>query len=413
MKETLQIIDVGANGDGVAKTQSGETVFVPLAMTADVVEATIDKDKEGVLRAKIAGIVEKSPHRVDAPCQHFGVCGGCSLQHMGDAFYQTFKRHHVLESLLKAGISTPDHIRQIHVPAHTRRRANFATLTTKDKTIIGFHERKSSSIVDVPNCLLVSEDVRRVMEGLRPCLPVIAGQGAKMDVLIQCADGVCEIGLTGKVAPGWEAQQALSDTLRTLGLARISLRARDYESYKILLSEKAFIKAFDSLLVELAPCAFLQPSFEGERALVNCVMEGAGDASCIADLFCGNGTFTGALMGGREVAAFDSAEDSIHALQKAGVAAHARNLFKNPLSADELSRFDCVVLDPPRAGAREQVEQLAASTVPKIVYVSCNPQTFARDAGVLQDAGYALSSLTIVDQFIWSAHTEVVGVWTR
>lgn len=413
MKQTLQIIDVGASGDGIAKTQEADTVFVPFCITGDVVDVSIHKDKDGALRGRLLNVAAKSPHRIEAPCQHYGVCGGCVLQHMGDVFYQTFKRHHALEPLLKAGVRVPDHIRQIHIPQGTRRRANFATLTTKGKTAIGFHERQSAVVVDVPHCLLVTAQVRRVVEGIRPYLPLIAGEGQKMDMLFQCAGGVCEIGLTGKVASGWEAQQALSDAMRTLGLARISLRARDYESYEILLAEKSFYKEFDSLLVELAPCAFLQPSEEGERALMDCVIEGAGDASCIADLFCGNGTFTGALMKGRNIFAFDSAQDSIHALQKAGVEAKAQNLFKNPLHVADLSRFDGVVLDPPRAGAQAQVEQLAGSSVPKIIYVSCNPQSFARDASVLQAGGYVLSSLTIVDQFIWSPHTELVGIWTR
>ena len=405
--EQLTIIDIGSNGDGIARLADGKTVFVPLTATGDVITADIDAEGRG----RIVEIVTPSPDRAMPPCRHFGICGGCSLQQLNNEAYQHFKRDTVLSALEKAGVPPPADIESIFIPAGTRRRANFAVRVTKGKTVIGFHERKSANIRDVPDCLIINEDVRATMESLRPYLAYIAGEGAKMDVLIQCVEGQTEIALTGKIAPGWEAQQALSDALRATSAARISLRARDYEQYEMLLEAKPFFKRFDSLIVNLAPGAFLQPSDEGERALTDCVIDGAGDASRIADLFCGNGTFTGPLMEGRDVIAFDLAADAILALKAAGIEAHLRNLFKDPLSAQELASADCVILDPPRAGAAGQVRLLAESHVPRIVYVSCNPQTFAKDAVQLLAGGYVLGKLTIVDQFIWSQHTEVVGIF--
>lgn len=408
MIERLDITDIGTGGDGIARDADGRAVFVPLTAPGDVVEVEVDTDGRG----KMIRLVTPSPLRADPPCPHFGVCGGCALQHLNVETYQKFKRDSVLSVLQKAGIDLPEKAETIFIPDHTRRRANFAVRIVKGKAVIGFHERKSATIRDVPDCLLIRDDVRRIINGMRDYLPAIAGDGQKMDVLVQCIDGQAEVALTGKIAPGWEAQQALSDTLRTLDLARISLRARDYETYEILLNAKGFIKAFDSLLVNLAPGAFLQPSDEGERTLRDCVIKGAGDASCIADLFCGNGTFTGPLMKGGRVTGYDSAADAIEGLRKAGAKAHVRNLFKDPLPADELSAFDVVVLDPPRAGAAAQVAEIGWARVPRVIYVSCNPQSFARDAGVLQGAGYRLAALTIVDQFIWSAHTELAAVFT-
>ena len=201
--------------------------------------------------------------------------------------------------------------------------------------------------------------------------------------------------------------------MRATNASRISLRARDYESYETLLEAKPYFKRFDSLLVNLAPGAFLQPSAEGERALTDCVIKGAGDASRIADLFCGNGTFTGPLMEGRDILAADFAPDAIAALKKSGVDARVRNLFKNPFTAEDLHDHDCVILDPPRAGAQAQVRVLAETNIPCIVYVSCNPQSFAQDAATLVQGGYSLSTLTIVDQFIWSPHTELAAVFTK
>lgn len=407
MLETLSIIDIGASGDGIAHRADGRAAFVPFTAPGDVVEAEIDEDGRG----RLINIIESSSKRTKPPCRHFGLCGGCSLQHINPETYQNYKRETVVSVLQKSGLILPEKIETIFIPDHTRRRANFAARIVKGKAIIGFHERKSATIRDVPDCHLINDDVCRVMESLRPYLPAIAGEGQKMDVLIQCVDGQSEICLTGKIAPGWEAQQALSDALRATNASRVSLRARDYEAYEIILETKPFFKAFDSLLVNLAPGAFLQPSAEGERALSECVIRGAGDAPRVADLFCGNGTFTGPLMTGHDVFAADFARDAIHSLGKAGANAKLRNLFKEPLRAEELNAFDCVVLDPPRAGAQAQVREIAATKVPKVVYVSCSPQSFAKDAVCLQDAGYHIQALTIIDQFIWSPHTELTAVF--
>lgn len=410
MIEELTIVDIGAGGDGIGHSEDGRTIFVSFTVTGDCVLAAVDAEGRG----KVKEVLERSPHRSEPPCPHFGICGGCSLQHLEHGFYQSFKKDQVLSALQKEGVPMPERIDSVFVPAGTRRRANFAARIVNGKAIIGFHERKSATIRSTPDCLLITEDVRRIMNGLRAFLPAIVGDGKKMDVLIQCIDGQAEVGLTGTLAPGWEAQQTLSDALRTLDLSRISLRARDYESYEILLEAKGFYKAFDSFLINLAPGAFLQPSDDGERALIDCVMRGAGDAACVADLFCGNGTFTGPLMKGREkVMAADFAPDAIAALQKAGVDAHVRNLFKSPMSAEELKGYDCVVLDPPRAGAQAQAQCLSFSDVKRVVYVSCNPQSFARDVAILKEGDFRIAELTVVDQFIWSSHTELVAVLTR
>lgn len=411
MTDTLTITDIGAGGDGVAHDASGRAVFVPLTVSGDVVSAEVDKDGRG----RVVEVLEPSPHRVTPPCRHFGICGGCSLQHIDAPFYRGFKKDHVLAAMVREGLAVPDDIGAVFIPDGTRRRANFAAMATKNGTVIGFHERRSANLRDVPDCLLITEEVRGVMERFRPFVADIAGMGKKMDVLIQCADGACEIGLTGKIAPGWEAQQALSDAMRACNLARISLRARDYEAYETLLEARPFYKRFGGLSVTLAPGAFLQPSAEGETALSRFVVDGAAGATRVADLFCGNGTFTGPLMeGGRDVIAADFAPDAIAGLRRAGANASVRNLFKEPFAGAELAGLDCVVLDPPRAGAAAQVAELAYSSVPRIIYVSCNPQSFARDAAVLvKEGGYALKKLTVVDQFIWSLHTEVAALFTR
>jgi 23S rRNA (uracil1939-C5)-methyltransferase len=410
--KALEIVDIGGSGEGIARLENGEAAFIPYAVTGDKVDVFLQKEK-GVWRGRIETIVTSSAHRTTPPCRHFGRCGGCALQHVSDPFYRSYKKDHIVKLFLKNGLKLPDNTLEIHIPHATRRRANFASIVAGNRTIIGFHERKSGNIRDVPDCLLLREDIRLVMEGFRKYLPAIAGTGNKLDLLIQSIDGEIEAGLTGKLLPSLAAQEALGDALCALNLARISFRERDYEYYKVLLEKKSCFKNFGKIKVKLAPGVFLQPSEEGEAALVECVIREAGETSRAADLFCGNGTFTGHLLDGREVAAFDSASDATAALKQAGVKAVERNLFKAPLTPEELKGFDLVVMDPPRAGAMEQSRMLAESTVPKIVYVSCNPQSFARDAVLLQNAGYKISALTIIDQFIWSPHTEVVVALVR
>ena len=412
MEQSLQITDIGINGDGIARLESGEVVFVPFAAKGDLLLADVARDADGQYRAKINSILVKSPNRAPPPCRHFGICGGCALQHINQNTYQDFKTGQVASALEKNGVSMPENFQTIFIPHGTRRRANFACRVTKGHAVIGFHERRSPNIRNVPDCLLITEELRAAMEAFRPFLPDILGEGQKADILIQCIEGQTEIGITGKIAPGWEAQQALSDALRAMHASRISIRARDFESYEILLEEKPYYKRFDSLLVNLAPCAFLQPSEEGERALTQCVMEGADGAIRIADLFCGNGTFTGPLMD-RDIVSADSAPDAIASLQKAGARAEVRNLFKEPYTAYDLEDRDCVILDPPRAGANAQVRMLTESNVQKIVYVSCAPQSFSKDAAELVQGGYVLRKLTLVDQFIWSSHTEIVGLFEK
>ena len=412
MEQSLKITDIGSNGDGIARLESGEVVFVPFAAKGDIVMADVARDKDGY-RGKINSVLLKSPDRATPPCRHFGICGGCSLQHLNDNAYRALKQSQIEQAFEKFGVEIPADFETVFIPHGTRRRANFAARVNKGKTTIGFHERKSGNIRDVPDCWLITNELRDAMEKFRPFIADIIGEGEKIDILIQCIDGQTEIGLTGKIASGWEAQQALSDALRATDASRISLRTRDFEPYEILLDAKPFYKAFDSLIVNLAPGAFLQPSAEGERALTKCVTDGADDAKRIADLFCGNGTFTGPLMEGHDIWAADFAPDAIASLQKAGVKAELRNLFKEPYTVQGLEDRDCIILDPPRAGAGAQVDILAGMDIPTIVYVSCAPQSFAKDARVLIDGGYELQKLTLVDQFIWSAHTEIAAVFKK
>ncbi len=414
---SLKITDVGANGDGIARLENGEVVFVPFSTAGDIVMAKVTKDPDRQNRGKILSILLKSPDRATPPCRHFGICGGCALQHLNDNAYHNFKKNQIVAAFEKFDVELPDDFQAVFLPSHTRRRANFAAQVNKGRAIVGFHERRSSNIRDVPDCLLITEPLRAAMLAFKDYLPRLIDDGKKMDVLIQCVDDQIEICLTGTLGKAKQSpldmHEALAECMSKLNLARLSIRARDYEQYETLLEARPFLKSFGDLIVNLAPGSFLQPSDAGEQTLSSLVIDAVKDAKSIADLFCGNGTFTGPLMKGRDMLAVDLAPDAIASLQRAGVRAEVRNLFKDPLPESAFTAVQAVILDPPRAGAAAQVSILANTDVPVIAYVSCAPQSFAKDAAVLVNEGYRLEKLTLVDQFIWSAHTELVGIFKR
>ena len=176
-----------------------------------------------------------------------------------------------------------------------------------------------------------------------------------------------------------------------------------------------------SAFVAPPPGGFLQATLEGEAALIAAVRDGVGDAARVVDLFCGCGTFALPLAEQAEVVAIDSDKASVAALDRGWrttdglkrVAAVARDLFRRPLSSPELKGLDAAVFDPPRAGAEAQTREIAVSDIGRVVGVSCNPVSFARDAAMLVAAGFRLDRVTPIDQFRWSPHIELVGVFSR
>ncbi len=364
----------------------------------------------------ILTLTENDPRRVAAPCPYFEKCGGCSLQHVNEETYRDWKIEKIRLALERTYIDVEKWEEPVFLPAATRRRTTMAAIKTTKGLVLGYNEEKSHNIVDVNKCVVLAPELDAKIQAMRPYLLRLLPDKKSCDITIQYAGGAFDVLLTGDFKFGYEQHEAIGNMAESLDLARISLRAKDFAPIEPLLTRKIILKKFGTITVELPPVAFLQASEAGEKVLTEIVMRYAGDAKNIADLFCGSGTFAGMLAGAAKVTAIDSAEDTIAGLQKAAkgtaIKAERRNLFKNPLTAQELAAFDCVVFDPPRAGAKEQAYQMAQAHIPKIVAVSCNPATFARDAKILQEGGYKLRSVTVVDQFVWSAHVEIAGLFT-
>jgi len=238
---------------------------------------------------------------------------------------------------------------------------------------------------------------------------VLPGKG-QAEVRLTLVGQGPDVQLSGVRPKGLAAMEQLASFAVESGLARLSLDAG--LGAETIFEPQPVVVTLSGVPVHFPVGAFLQATEDGEAALVSCVGEAVESARSIADLFAGLGTFALAV---RSTYAAEASRDAAQALKHAApmIAVDHRDLYRRPLDASELKRFDAVILDPPRAGAAQQVDALAGSTVRTIAYVSCNPATFARDARTLVDGGYTLEWVRPVGQFRWSTHVELAACFTR
>lgn len=366
-------------------------------------------DQDGTLR-----IITPSPDRVAPPCRHFKTCGGCAMQHASDGFVAHWKQDIVARALLAHGLA-PDFRAMAISPAQSRRRAKFAGRRTKKGALVGFHGRASHVLVDVPDCQLVTPDLLAAMPVLQQITILAASRKAEVDLTVtQTAHGPdILIGTEKPLTP--ELRVTLAALANQHGLSRLVWNDEP------VVTINPPDQDFGGTKIAPPPGAFLQATKAGEAALVAAVDEITQGAARVVDLFAGCGTFTLPLAKRAEVHAVESEFAMLQALDRGWRAGHSlrrvttqtRDLFRRPLEPDELAPFAAAVIDPPRAGAEAQIDALARSAIKTVAMVSCNPVTFARDARVLVDAGFALAWVQVVDQFRWSPHVEVVAAFLR
>lgn len=401
MSESAIIERIAARGDGV--TADGR--HVAGAVPGDILAA------DGTLTA--------GPNRAEPPCRHFGKCGGCQLQHVAEPALQAFVRDRVVGALAAQQVEfDPAIVRPALLsPPSSRRRATLTALKSGKQIAIGFNAEKSNQIVDMKMCPLLLPELFALVAPIRKLLELIAPQRRPVKIKMQMLDQGVELILEGVKAEGLDTAFAIQDFAAEHKLARLCLGQDD--GLETVWQPEPPTVAFGRIAVEVPIFSFLQATTAGEKALVDAVAEAVGDAPAIADLFAGVGTFALSLQEGRKVYAAEGARDAIGALTSAAnraralVATEHRDLFRRPLVPKELNKFGAVIIDPPRAGAEEQVKELAASEAPVIAYVSCNPASFARDAKVLIDAGYQLDWVQPVGQFRWSTHVELAARFSR
>ena len=387
-----EIVRIAARGDGV--TASGR--HVAFGVPGD----TLLDDNS----------LEAGPYHQTPPCRHFPECGGCQLQHVDDEAYTQYLTSRVETALAQHGLETK--IRSPHLsPPRSRRRSSLRALKTGQGAVIGFNAAKSNRIVDMRECHILRPELFDLIGPLRELLAGLLPQRRTSELQLTFVDQGVDVLLKVVELEGYEAMEALTHFCERHRLARLSIDQG-------LGPETLYEPIPATITLSGAPVAFpvggfLQATADGEAALVTSVNEAAGSAVQTADLFAGLGTFALALPG--KVYAAEASRDAVLALKrvKPDIAAEHRDLYRRPLDAAELRTFDAVVLDPPRAGAEQQAIALAASSVQRIAYVSCNPATFARDAKLLVDGGYRLEWVRPVGQFRWSTHVEMAAAFSR
>lgn len=396
---------LGHLGHGIA---SGP-LYVPGTLPGEVVEGTPDGDR--LLDPKI---ITPSPNRVKPPCRHARACGGCQLQHAADAFVAGWKQE-VVANALAAQDLTAAFLPLVTSPARSRRRATLSARRTKSGVLIGFHARASDTIAEIPDCQLLHPGVLAAFPGLQAL--VLAGGSRTMELSLQVTltRGGPDVVVTGGKPLDSALRMDLARLVETHGFSRLT-----WDGETIALRDRPALTMGTAAVVPPAG-AFLQATQDGEAALLAAVRHALGPQKRVVDLFSGIGTFTLPLAETMEVHAVEGDAAMIKALDLAArntpslhrISTEARDLFRRPLEPDELLTFTGAVIDPPRAGAEAQIATLAASRIPVIAAVSCNPVTFARDARVLTAVGYRLDWVQVVDQFRWSTHVELVARLSR
>lgn len=419
---TATVEAIGLKGDGLAHID-GKRVFIDTAAAGDVAELEWLTEGDEGAQARIVKLITPSPDRTTPPCPHFEQCGGCSLQHLNTEAYTALKTRMAIEPLERRGIhKTLDG--HFMTPPHTRRRATLVAKHQSGKLVLGYHMRRSHTVVDVQTCTILHPTLEAHLPALRNILADLIAIGSSAGVQLTHSPNGSDILLTlpskHLTAPQREALQQFAAAEK---LSRLSWTPEDSsEKPEALAVLKTPKQTFSGVDIIPLPGSFLQASIEAETFMTETLLKHLPKkAKQVADLFCGSGTFTFPLAKRAKVLAVESDNAALKTIQdgskNAGmvdrISPQARNLFHEPLSALELNHFDAVVFDPPRAGAHAQAQQMAKSNVPLLLAISCNPQTFAKDAETLIRGGYKLEKLYMVDQFLWSTHVEVMAVFKR
>jgi 23S rRNA (uracil1939-C5)-methyltransferase len=408
--ERLDIARVGRRGDGIAQTPAGP-IYVPYTLpgeTAEVDEWPGHPDRRHLLKIEVA-----SGERIAPICPHFGTCGGCALQHWAPAHYREWKRGLVVEALAEAEFGAAPQLVDPLVDAHGegRRRAVFhAWRRGRDVLEVGFAALRAHHVVAIDHCPVLAPSLKGAIAAAWAIAEALAAERKPLDIQVTASETGLDVDVRGS---GPLSPARMTELARIAELHQLARLTRHGE---IVAQRTPPLVTMGRARVVLPPGAFLQATAAGEAALAALVLDHCGTAKSVGDLFAGVGPFALRLAERAKVMAADNDPEAVAALQEAAktprlkpITAERRDLFTRPYLAKELSRLDAVVFDPPRQGAQAQARELAASAVPILVSVSCNPLTFTRDARILADGGYRLTRVTPVDQFLYSAHVELVA----
>ncbi len=407
----LPIEAMGAQGQGVAVI-GGRKVYIPFTLPGETIRARIVGTK-----GEAIAIDNPSPDRITPICSHFGICGGCALQHWREAAYAEWKVSLVKSALAREGLDAPIESLRSYAIA-SRRRATFTAYKEGSEVRLGFNAARSHDLVDLAECPILLPQIASALPHLRVALAETLPNRDDAKIHISAAENGLDCNIEG---PKLKARSVarLTQILPAAGIVRAS-----WNGDIIFLASAPFVFA-GGVKVMLPQGAFLQAVEACERDMAAFVGEALAEAKVtkgpVCDLFAGLGAFTFPCARQAPVTAFEDNASAIAALTDAAkgasgikpVKAIRRDLFRNPVGPIELNAFSAAIADPPREGAEAQSRALAASKIGLAVMLSCNPATFARDAAILAAGGFVLSRLAVFDQFRFSPHVEIAASFTR
>lgn len=404
--QDLQIERLGQRGEGIARVD-GKTIYVPYALADETVRAEVDGE-----RGQLVEILKPSPDRIAAICPYYGTCGGCAVQTLDAPAYAAWKRDLIVATLKHAHVEA-DVGTLVDAHGDGRRRATFhARYGKRGEVEVGYMKARAHEIVAIEACPILAPSMAGALPAARAIATALKASGKPLDILVTATLTGLDIDVKGHGPLVPQQMEKLTAVAAAHDLARLSNHGL------LVIERRAPILCMGNAEVALPPGAFLQATEAGEIALAGTVREAAAGKRRILDLFSGVGTFSLRLAESAHVHAVDSDAAALTALSRAAkdtpqlrpVTIEARDLFRRPVAGTELDAYDAAIFDPPRAGAEVQAKALAASAVPLIVAVSCNPASFARDVGLLTAAGYELAGVTPFDQFRYSPHVEIIGI---
>ena len=406
----MTIDSLGAKGDGIAH-YGGKSLYVPFALAGETVRVTPMGE-----RAELEEVLQASADRIEPVCPVFRTCGGCSMQHLAAEPYAEWKRGMVIEALAARGLEETPVGTMIATKAGGRRRAVLTARLMGRRLLFGYHEVRSNRIVDIDHCPLLVPSLSALLPRLAGYLPLFMTKKDEARVTLLATDTGVDLSLDAvKDMQGGQDYLKAVEMAEELDLARLSANG------ETLLERRAPQLRMGPAQVSPPAGGFVQADESAENAMAEMVLTAVGDAKKVIDLFCGSGTFALRLARKAQVWALEGDEAAIKALERGwrfgtqlkGIKMERRDLFRRPVLAAEMKKFNALVFDPPRIGAKDQAEEIAKSKIPLVVAVSCNPGTLARDLRILVDGGYKIESITPVDQFVFSAHVECVAVLRR
>ncbi|MFT6556890.1 class I SAM-dependent RNA methyltransferase [Sneathiella sp.] len=418
-KLELTVDHIGMNGDGVAY-HNERPYYIPFTARGDHILATVGEKRGKGFAASIDTIVSPSQDRQEPKCRHFGSCGGCGLQHLKPDVLADWKQEKIRQSLRSIGAAktTVDPVRTS--PEYSRRRVEFIAAKRKKGVMIGYHLRRSHQIFDVGECPLITSPLLALVKPLRTVLAEVMPRNSQARLTISDTLNGPDLLITGPISADLEARERLATFAQTAKLSRVALINESDNMLEVIAELKPPLIQIGSDTVAIPPGGFLQATQEGQDALIEMLLDALPKDAKVLDLFSGCGSFSlPAVHQAKSVHAVEGDKSLTAALQTAAnskmlhIEAEYRDLFRRPLLPEEFAPYDTVIIDPPRAGAKAQVEELAFSNVKTIIFISCNPVSYARDAEILLDRGYMLSNVTPIDQFLWSSHVELFSVFTK